>query len=77
MLIAFSAVSATLGIFWLLADNDAVDSKLAAGGALLVLCFGMMVASQGEVRVLLGLPIFEDDYFPFLRRYQPSATFCA
>jgi hypothetical protein len=35
----------------------------------------MMVASQGEVRVLLGLPIFEDDYFPFLRRYQPSATF--
>lgn len=73
-LIAIAAITSTLAIFWLLTTLTG-DSRLAASGALFVLCFGMMVASQGEVRVLLGLPIFEDDYFPFLRRYQPSATF--
>jgi len=73
-LIAIAAVTSTLAIFWLLTIVTG-NSKLAACGALFVLCFGMLVASQGEVRVMLGLPIFEDDYFPFLRRYQPSAAF--
>lgn len=73
-LIAISAFTSTLAIFWLLTMVTG-DSKLAACGALFVLCLGNLVAWQGEMRVLLGLPIFEDDYFPFLRRYQPSATF--
>ena len=73
-LIAIAGITSTLAIFWLLALVTG-NNRLAACGALFVLCFGMLVASQGEVRVLLGLPIFEDDYFPFLRRYQPSAAF--
>ena len=73
-LIAIVAFASTLAIFWLLRTVTG-DERLAATGALVVLCLGMMVASQGEARVLLGLPILADDFFPFLRRYQPSVTF--
>jgi len=74
LLIAISAITSALAVFWLLATITG-NSKLAATGALVVLCLGTLVASQGEARVLLGLPIIFDDYFPFLRRYQPSVTF--
>lgn len=74
ILIAIAAFAASLAIFWLLA-NVTGDSRLAATGAIVVLCLGTLVASQGEARVLLGLTIIFDDYFPFLRRYQPSVTF--
>ncbi|MGH9931373.1 MAG: hypothetical protein ACREA9_19375 [Pyrinomonadaceae bacterium] len=74
VLIAISAITSALAVFWLLATITG-NSKLAATGALVVLCLGTLVASQGEARVLLGLPIIFDDYFPFLRRYQPSVTF--
>lgn len=73
-LIAITAVASSLAIFWLLAIVTG-DSRLAASGVIFILSCGMLVAKQGEMRVLLGLQIFEDDYFPFLRRYQPSATF--
>lgn len=73
-LIAITAIASTLAIFWLLLTLTG-DSKLAATGAIITLCLGTLVASQGEARVLLGLPIIFDDYFPFLRRYQPSVTF--
>ncbi|HEV7682268.1 MAG TPA: hypothetical protein VGO68_09120 [Pyrinomonadaceae bacterium] len=74
ILIALAAFAASLAIFWLLATITG-DSRLAATGAIVVLCLGTLVASQGEARVLLGLTIIFDDYFPFLRRYQPSVTF--
>lgn len=74
VLIAIAAAAAALAIFWLLTTLTR-DSRLAATGVLLVLCLGTLVASQGEARVLLGLQIIFDDYFPFLRRYEPSATF--
>jgi hypothetical protein len=73
-LIAMSAFASTLAIFCLLKTVTG-DNRLAATGALAVLCLGMMVASQGEARVLLGFPIIADDFFPFLRRYQPSVSF--
>ena len=73
-LIAIAACTATLSIFWLIATITG-QSRLAATGAIIVLCLGTLVASQGEARVLLGLPIIFDDYFPFLRRYQPSVAF--
>lgn len=73
-LIAITAVASSLAIFWVLATVTG-DSRLAASGVILILCGGMVVANQGEIRVLLGLQIFADDYFPFLRRFQPSATF--
>ena len=72
--IAISAIASSLAVFWLLATMTG-DGKLAATGAIIVLCLGTLVASQGEARVLLGLTIIFDDYFPFLRRYQPSVTF--
>ena len=74
VLIAISAITSSLAVFWLLATLTG-NSKLASTGAILILCLGTLVASQGEARVLLGLPIIFDDYFPFLRRYQPSVTF--
>lgn len=74
ILIALAALAASLAVFWLLATITG-DSRLAATGAIVVLCLGTIVASQGEARVLLGLTIIFDDYFPFLRRYQPSVTF--
>ena len=73
-LIAITAIASTLSIFWLLTVITG-DSRLAALGALFVLCLGTLAAQQGEVRALLGLPMYEDDYFPFLRRYQPSFAF--
>jgi len=73
-LMAIVAVASSLAIFWLLTTLTG-DSRLAATGVVVTLCLGMMVASQGEARVLLGLPVLADDFFPFLRRYQPSATF--
>lgn len=73
-LMAIMAVASSLAIFWLLTAVTG-DSRLAATGVIATLCLGMMVASQGEARVLLGLPLLTDDFFPFLRRYQPSATF--
>jgi hypothetical protein len=74
VLIAIAALSSSLAIFWLLKTVTG-DSRLAGTSVMVVLCLGNLVASQGEARVFLGLNIFEDDYFPFLRRYQPSATF--
>jgi len=74
VLIAMDALAASLAIFWLLTTLTS-DSRLAAAGVLLVLCLGTLVASQGEARVLLGLQIIFDDYFPFLRRYEPSVAF--
>lgn len=73
-LMATTAVASSLAIFWLLAKVTD-DSRLAASGVIFILCFGILAANQGEIRLLLGLPIFLDDYFPFLRRYQPSVTF--
>jgi hypothetical protein len=73
-LMALTAIATSLAIFWLLATVTG-DSRLAASGVIFILCLGNMVANQGELRVLLGLPIFLDDYFPFLRRYQPSVSF--
>ena len=63
-LMAIVAVASSLAIFWLLTSVTG-DSRLAATGVVVTLCLGMMVASQGEARVLLGLPVLADDFFPF------------
>lgn len=73
VLIAVSAFLASVAVFWLLLSVTH-DHRVAAAGTLFVICFGGLAAGQG----LLGI-LFREDVtslgFPFLRRYQPSASF--
>ncbi|MBA3357699.1 MAG: hypothetical protein H0U18_17515 [Pyrinomonadaceae bacterium] len=61
-----------LAIFWLI-ENLIKDPRLAAAGALIVVCFGALAAGQGVVTLLTS------DYgyssLLFLRRYEPLAPF--
>jgi hypothetical protein len=73
LLIVICAIAASLAIFWLVRSITG-DDALAAAGVLITLCLGTLAAGQGEARVmLLGQNVY--DFFPYLRRYQPSATF--
>jgi hypothetical protein len=67
------ALLATVSVFWLLTSITA-DEKLSATGVVFVLCLGTFVAKQGLLGLLLNrdLLIFG---LPFLRRYQPAASF--
>ena len=76
-LTAISSFLSTLAIFWLVKSVTG-DARLAAAGAVSVLCFGAFIATYGEIRVYFG------DYLgqgagsiavPFTRRYQPAAAF--
>ncbi len=63
---------ASLSVFWLLTSVTG-NSKLAAVGVLIVLCYGALAGGQGLVGLLLNrAPIF---FLPFLRRYEPAAVF--
>lgn len=64
VLIGAAGLFASLSIFWLLTSVMS-DSRFAAIGVLVVLCFGAFAGGQGLI--VLGLP--------FLRRYEPSAPF--
>jgi hypothetical protein len=64
VLIGAAGLFASLSIFWLLTSVMS-DSRFAAIGVLIVLCFGALAGGQGLI--VLGLP--------FLRRYEPSAPF--
>ena len=73
ILILLTAIASTLAIFWLLLTITR-DDRLAAAGALATLCFGTLAAGQGEAYIML----FKEgayDFFPYLRRYQPSLSF--
>jgi hypothetical protein len=69
-LVAF--VSA-LALFWLLALVTRND-RLAATGVMVVLCFGALAAAEGTIANWTATNT-HFDYFPFLRRYQPAASF--
>jgi len=72
-LIVICAIAASLAIFWLVRSTTG-DDALAAAGVLITLCLGTLAAGQGEARVmLLGQNVY--DFFPYLRRYQPSVAF--
>jgi hypothetical protein len=73
VLIGAAGLLTSLSVYWLLASVRG-DSKLAAAGVLVVLCFGALAAGQG----LIGLLFNPDVRFlglPFLRSYEPSAPF--
>jgi hypothetical protein len=73
LLIAFSALSAAVTIFWLLSLHIE-ENHLAALGTLVVLLLGTAVAGEG----LMGA-VFKKEVstlgLAFLRRYQPAAAF--
>src|ERR1041385_1314748 len=72
-LLAISGVWASIAIFRLFqALTD--DSRLAAIGVLVVLCFGALAGGQGIVGLLLK-PEVRFLGFPFLRRYEPAVAF--
>jgi hypothetical protein len=63
---------ACLSIFWLLA-NVIQDRRLAAAGAVLVLCFGALGAGEGLIHLLVSGSNYS--FLPFVRRYEPAAPF--
>lgn len=64
---------ASLAVFYLITSITS-DNHLSAVGTLFVLCFGTLAAGEGLFGVLLHTEISTVG-FPFLRRYQPAATF--
>jgi hypothetical protein len=71
-LAVFAPFFACLAIFWLLLTLMR-DEKLAAGGSIVILCFGALAAGQGLVHLFVS----GDQYLflPFLRRYEPAVPF--
>lgn len=61
-----------LAIFWLL-RLLLKDDRLAAAGAVVVICFGAMAGGQGVVHLIETGSHYL--YLPFLRRYAPATMF--
>jgi len=73
VLIATAAFLAGSAVFWFFVSVG-IERRTAAVGTLFVLCFGAAAAGEGVLRLLLRGNI-EVMGLPFLRRYQPSASF--
>jgi hypothetical protein len=70
---ALAALSTALALFWLLGMLTN-DDRIAATGALMVLCLGTLACAQGAILQLLGRG-WAYPYLPFLRRYLPALPF--
>lgn len=68
-----AAFLAALAVFWLL-GLVTEDDRLAATGALMVLCLGTLACAQGAILQLFDLG-WAYPYLPFLRRYLPALAF--
>jgi hypothetical protein len=66
------AIASTLVLYWLL-GMVTQNNRLAAAGAIIVLCLSTLVSLHGPLRMLFGLPAWT--YLPFLRRYVPAIPF--
>lgn len=71
VLIAASAVLASISVFWLLISVTG-DSQLAVAGTIVVLCLGCIVGRYGLFGTFIDIGV---PALPFLRRYQPAAAF--
>lgn len=72
-LIGVIGFTASVSVYWLLFSITR-DSKVAAVGAVFVLCFGTIAAGQGWVGLILK-PDARFSGLLFLRRYLPSVPF--
>jgi hypothetical protein len=70
---AFAAFTTALALFWLIGMLTR-DERIAATGALMVLCLGTLACTQGAIVQLLGRG-WAYPYLPFLRRYLPALPF--
>jgi len=70
---ALAALATALALFWLLGLLTG-DDRIAATGALAVLCLGTLACAQGAIIQLLGRG-WAYPYLPFLRRYLPALPF--
>lgn len=73
ILLATAGFTAGAAVFWFFVSVG-IRNSTAAVGALFVLCFGAAAAGEGLFRLLIHGDI-EAMGLPFLRRYQPSASF--
>jgi len=73
-LLAVGALLASLALCWLL-RSVTDDYALAAAGTLFVLCFGGMAGGHALLGLLLVTKDLSMPSLPFLRRYQPAASF--
>lgn len=73
ILIGAAGLLAGVAVFWLLLSVTG-DQRIAGVGTLFVLCFGGAAAGEGLLGVLLNTEITNLG-LPFLRRYQPAASF--
>ena len=70
---ALAAFLTALAVFWLF-GLVTQDDRLAATGALMVLCLGTLACAQGAILGLLKID-WAYPYLPFLRRYLPALAF--
>lgn len=70
---AIGGAGAALALFWLIAAVTN-DERLAATGALVVLCLGTLACAQGAIGYLFNNGEAYP-YLPFLRRYLPALPF--
>ncbi|HEV7373646.1 MAG TPA: hypothetical protein VGN95_02935 [Pyrinomonadaceae bacterium] len=70
---ALAALATALALFWLIGMLTN-DERIAATGALMVLCLGTLACAQGAIVQLLGRGMAYP-YLPFLRRYLPALPF--
>jgi hypothetical protein len=70
---ALAAFATALALFWLL-GMVTKDDRIAATGALMVLCLGTLACAQGAIIQLTGRGLAYP-YLPFLRRYLPALPF--
>ncbi|HUS10005.1 MAG TPA: hypothetical protein VMZ30_06020 [Pyrinomonadaceae bacterium] len=69
-LVAFTSGMAVFLLVFLVTGSN----RIAASGVLVVLCLGTLAAAEGTFSNFVGGET-HFDYFPFLRRYQPAASF--
>jgi hypothetical protein len=74
VLLAVAALLASLAVFWLL-NLILEDHRAAAAGTLFVLCLGALAGGHGLVGLLIKVNDLSLPSLPFLRRYQPAASF--
>jgi hypothetical protein len=73
LLTPVAAFLSALALFWLIVQVTG-NNRLAVCGVFVVLCFGTLVSGEGTIAMWVGKTV-HFDYLPFLRRYQPAASF--
>jgi hypothetical protein len=74
VLMPVAALLGSLCVYWLF-HSVTNDDRLAAAGTIFVLCLGGLSGGHGLVGLLVKINDLSLPSLPFLRRYQPAASF--